>query len=152
MKVVLISIVLLFSTKIMAQENDMLKLLWIVDKWRLSENDKTIVEQWVIVNDSLYTGSSNTSINGKVIFSETLTIENTNEGIFYSADVSHNPAPVRFKLTNINDNCAVFENPDHDFPKKITYANKNGNLHAFIEGPGNDGTYKIINFYFYKER
>ena len=94
------------------------KLLWIVDNW-VSVNDAPGVrsyEEWVKVNDSLYEGSSRTEKDGNVAFSEKLKIQNTPEGIFYVADVKHNTAPVKFKLTEVNDTLAVFENPEHDFP------------------------------------
>jgi hypothetical protein len=130
------------------------KLLWIVDNW-VSMNDSPgtrSYEEWVKVNDNLYEGSSRTEKDGKVTFSEKLKIESTPEGIFYVADVKHNPAPVKFKLTEVNDTLAVFENPEHDFPKKITYSLEEGNLHAWIEGPGKDGTAKKIDFFMTKMR
>ncbi|MBE2217432.1 MAG: hypothetical protein IAE90_04455 [Ignavibacteria bacterium] len=130
------------------------KLLWIVDKW-ISVNDSPGVksyEEWVKVSDDLYEGSSRTEKDSKVTFSEKLKIENTPDGIFYVADVKHNTAPVKFKLTDVNDTLAVFENPEHDFPKKITYCLEEGNLHAWIEGPGKDGSTKKIDFYMTKMR
>lgn len=130
------------------------KLLWIVDKW-VSVNDSPGVksyEEWVKISDDQYEGSSRTEKDGKVTFSEKLKIESTPEGIFYVADVKHNTAPVRFKLTEVNDTLAVFENPEHDFPKKITYSLEEGNLHAWIEGPRKDGSTKKIDFYMTKMR
>ena len=151
--VILIIALFYFCTNTMSQNvNEMQKLLWIVDKWRASEGDKISVEEWVKASNELYTGSSTTHVKGEEVFRETLKIENTADGIFYVADVPHNPAPVKFMLTGVTDTSAVFENPEHDFPKKITYVNETGNLHAFIEGPGKDGQNKIIDFYFYKER
>ena len=41
--------------------------------------------------------------------------------IFYIAKVHHNELPIAFKLTQCSDSVAVFENPEHDFPKKIEY-------------------------------
>ena len=46
----------------------------------------------------------------------------------------------------------MFENPNHDFPQKISYKNEDGNLHAWIEGPGKDGNWKKIDFYMAKAR
>ena len=62
------------------------------------------------------------------------------------------PAPVKFLLTGVSDTSAVFENPEHNFPKKITYLLEDGNLHAYIEGHGKDGNTKKIDFYFNKMR
>ncbi|MEO8513375.1 MAG: DUF6265 family protein [Ignavibacteria bacterium] len=137
----------------MAQEKtDMDKLLWIVDSWVSTDGESKSYEEWKKTDDNLYEGGSKTVKNGDIIFMESLRIERTSEGIFYVADVKHNPKPVRFKLTDVSDTLAVFENPEHDFPKKITYMNENGNLHAFIEGPGKDGKDKKIDFFLTKMR
>ena len=138
----------------MAQNPDenMQKLLWIVDNWVSAEENKISTERWVKVNDNLYEGESVTKLNGDTVFHEILKIERYDTGIFYIADVPHNPGPVSFKLTEVNDTMAIFENPEHDFPKKITYINEEGNLHAYIEGPAKDGKMKKIDFYFLKER
>jgi len=149
-----ILLISIFVLNINSRGTSMDKLLWIVDNW-VSVNDSPGVksyEEWVKISDDLYEGSSRTEKDGKVTFSEKLKIENTPEGIFYVADVKHNTAPVRFKLTEVNDTLAVFENPEHDFPKKITYSLEEGNLHAWIEGPGKDGSTKKINFYMTKMR
>ncbi len=150
------SLILLFiiiTSGIMTQEKkDMEKLLWIIDSWVSSGGESKSYEEWKKTNDSLYEGSSGTIKNGVVIFAEKLRIEKTPDGIYYVADVKHNPEPVRFKLIEVNDSLVVFENPEHDFPKKITYMNEEGNLHAFIEGPGKDGKNKKIDFYMSKIR
>ncbi|MFI5212203.1 MAG: DUF6265 family protein [Ignavibacteria bacterium] len=137
----------------MSQEKtEMQKLLWIVDKWVSAEGDMKSYEEWEKKDENLFTGSSKTIKNGEMIFSEGLKIENTPDGIFYIADVKHNPAPVSFRLTSVSDTSAVFENPAHDFPQKITYLLEGGSLHAFIEGPGKDGNTKKVDFCFTKER
>ncbi len=139
--------------KIMEQNTGKMdKLFWIADNWISTEGDTKSYEHWEKVSDDLLIGGSETLKNGDTIFAEKLKIEKTDEGIFYVADVKHNPEPVRFKLTEVNDSLAVFENPEHDFPIKITYINEDGNLHSFIEGPGKDGKNKKIDFYMIKMR
>ncbi len=152
-KFILLLIFIINSDILMAQTNsDMDKLLWIVDSWVSAEGESRSYEEWKKTGDNLFEGSSRTVKNGEVTFSESLKIENTAEGIFYIADVKHNPAPVKFRLTSVSDTSAVFENPEHDFPKKISYMLEEGNLHAFIEGPGKDGSTKKIDFYMMKMR
>ena len=65
---------------------------------------------------------------------------------YYVAEVSHNPDPTYFEMTSISDNGFICENPDHDFPKKITYKLENGVLIATISGNG-----KEIAFVFKRE-
>lgn len=126
------------------------KLLWIVGRWENTDGDTKSIEHWEKINGSLYEGGSETVKNGQTIFSEILKIQKFGEEIFYIADVKHNPATVMFKLTSLDDNCAVFENTEHDFPKKITYKYEDGSLHAWIEGPGKNGDWKKTDFYFNK--
>ncbi len=128
------------------------KLAWMFDKWVSQGETTTMYEEWMIINDTLAEGSSRTIKNGEVIFEEKLKLISESGNLYYVADVSHNPAPVYFKLTECEKNKAVFENPEHDFPQKITYVLENGNLHAFIEGPGKKGVWKKTDFYYYKSR
>lgn len=150
--VVFISIIFYSGGSLAQNENDMKKLEWIVENWVSADSELRSYERWEKSSDGLFTGSSQTIKNGDTIFSESLNIERTEDGIFYIADVKHNPAPVKFKLTEISESKAVFENPGHDFPQKISYELTEGNLHAWIEGPGKDGKWKKIDFLMTKMR
>ena len=137
----------------MAQNKDeMEKLYWIVDNWISTDGDKKSFEHWEKLSDDLYIGGSETVKNGDTIFAEKLKIERTASGINYVADVEHNPEPVKFRLTEITDTSAVFENPEHDFPRKIIYLLEEGKLHASIEGPGRGGNWRKIDFYMDRRR
>jgi hypothetical protein len=145
--------IIIFVSMANSQSNrKMEELLWIVDNWVNAEGETVSYEHWEKVNDSLYEGGSETIKNGDTVFSEKLKILKENDDIFYVADVKHNPAPVYFKLTYSGTNKAVFENPEHDFPRKITYEIENGNLHAYIEGPSKKGSWKKVDFYFTRRR
>jgi len=128
------------------------QISWMFDKWVSSGRETTSYEEWTKVNDSLYEGASKTIKNGEIIFEERLKIFSDKGNIFYAAVVAHNPAPVYFKLISADSNTAVFENNEHDFPQKITYRIEEGNLHAFIEGPGKNGEWKTVDFFFNKSR
>lgn len=127
-------------------------LLWLVDSWINIGGETVSYEHWKKADDSLLEGSSETIKNGNTVFSEKLKIVKEKEGIYYVAEVKHNPLPVYFKLTMVSKNKAVFENPQHDFPQKITYEIEQGTLHAFIEGPGRSGKWEKVDFYFDKMR
>jgi hypothetical protein len=133
-------------------QTDFEKLSWIVDRWVSTDGDATSYEHWEKVSNDLIVGSSETIKNGDTVFHEKLKIAKEGDDIFYIAEVKHNPAPVKFKLTSISDNQAVFENPEHDFPQKIVYKNTDGNLHASIEGPGKDGKWRKVDFIMNKMR
>jgi hypothetical protein len=124
----------------------MQKLEWIIDRWVSAGTESSSYEHWEKLTDELFTGGSETIKNGDTIFSEKLKIVKEGDEIFYVADVSHNPAPVKFKMISISDTEAVFENPEHDYPRKITYRYTEGDLHASIEGPGKSGNWKKVDF------
>lgn len=42
-------------------------------------------------------------------------------GVFYVSKVSHNELPVAFRLTTCTDGRFVFDNPQHDFPRRLDY-------------------------------
>lgn len=153
LKYLLILIFIIMSKTAFSQNTaDMQKLLWIVDKWVSQSETSTSYEHWEKTNETLYTGGSETIKNGDTVFAEKLKIELIEGKVYYIADVAHNPAPVKFLLTEVNENSAIFENPEHDFPQKITYINENGILHAVIEGPGKDGKTKKVDFFMQKMR
>jgi hypothetical protein len=78
----------------------------------------------------------------------TLLRQETNGDIFYVASPSKQ-TETSFKLTSLRDGVAVFENPQHDFPKKIIYARQpDGSLLAAIEGPGRDGKARRVEYPF----
>jgi hypothetical protein len=51
------------------------------------------------------------------------------------------PAP--FRVTRLTSNGAVWENPEHDFPRLIAYRRLGDTLVARIEGPGAAGTRSV---------
>ena len=149
---ILLSALQLRSESLNLNNTGMKKLEWIADKWINKDNESETIESWEIINDSLFEGKSVTIKNGKEVFSEKLKIEKQGPDIFYVADVAHNPAPVSFRLVTLSDTAAVFENMEHDFPKRITYKYESGSLHAWIEGPAKDGAWKKIDFFMQKMR
>lgn len=143
---------LLIFTAMSQSQTDIEKLSWVLDRWISSDGESTSYEHWVKVDNNHFKGGSETIKNGDTVFAEILDIKTIDGSVYYIADVPHNPAPVKFKLTFLTDNEAVFENPEHDFPKKISYKQVEGNLHASIEGPGKNGVWKKVDFKMTKMR
>ena len=126
--------------------SDLEKLSWIIDRWVSTDGESTSYEHWEKVNETLFSGGSETMKNGDTVFAEKLKIELIEGSVYYVADVAHNPAPVKFKLTFLTDTEAIFENPEHDFPQKISYKYIEGNLNASIEGPSKKGDWRKVDF------
>jgi len=73
--------------------------------------------------------------DGARVFAEALRIEARAEGVFYVATPEGEPTTA-FRLTRGTDAEAVFENPAHDFPTRITYRREGADgLVAVVEGP-----------------
>jgi hypothetical protein len=58
-------------------------------------------------------------------------------------------SPATFRLTDFDQKTrrAVFENPEHDFPTKISYQRvAEDSLTILVSGPGKDGKKKVIRY------
>ena len=66
-------------------------------------------------------GLSRTVAGGRTYEFEYLRIEQREDGIYYVAHPKARCPGTDFKMTRLTATEAVFENPAHDFPKRITY-------------------------------
>ena len=123
------------------------KLKWLTGNWKLTglKPGQSGNETWEQVSAIRFNGKSFTLKGIDTLEVEKLSLICKDENIFYVADVAHNPKPVYFILTDITDHSFTCENPDHDFPKKITYVLTDGKIKATISGNG-----KSIDYYFEK--
>lgn len=89
-----------------------------------TSSDGSYHEKWEIRADSLLTGTGFTLEGKDTLFSEKLkiVIDETGESR-YLATVpgQNNGLPVAFLLSSASEDFALFENPGHDFPKRIEY-------------------------------
>lgn len=88
--------------------------------WKVEGRD--MYEHWDQLNEQSWRGFSYTMKDEKMAVSEYLEIEQNASEIIYRAAVLHQNGgkSVDFKLTR-SDSIFLFENPGHDFPKKIIY-------------------------------
>jgi len=66
-------------------------------------------------------GMSRTVAGDKTVEFEYLRIEQREDGIYYVAHPKARCPGTDFKLTRLSSSEVVFENPQHDFPKRIIY-------------------------------
>jgi hypothetical protein len=95
----------------------------LLGEW-ISENSSGVtIENWEQVSQHSFEGFGKTisADSNKVKSYESLRLVKMSGQIFYIAKVSHNILPIAFALTTCSDSMAIFENADHDFPKKIEY-------------------------------
>ena len=117
---------------------------WLVGKWEGLQGSGIYHEEWEFNDESVLTGKAYLIKKGEILNTEKLKIHLSGSDVLYTADVSHNPSPVSFRLTSYENNIFIFENPDHDFPQKITYEMKNdGSLFAVVEAINNGKNRRI---------
>ena len=122
-----------------AQETNLLSNMnWLLGNWTSESDSEIIKEKWEKVSSNTFEGFGETldSKSNNITGSESLRILEMSGEIFYLAKVSHNKIPVAFRLINQTDSTLVFENPDHDFPKQITYIRENESSMHVVVGEG----------------
>jgi hypothetical protein len=118
---------------------------WLEGHWCLTREGETVEEQWLKPSGGLVLGMGRTVKNGEAKGFEYTRIEYRDGVPQFIAQVNGAP-PVAFKLTAIGAGWARFENPAHDFPKRVEYRRTGAGLHAEIAGPGEGGREKRIPF------
>ena len=106
---------------------------WLSGCWAAVGSDYGSGEIWTIPAGRSLLGVSRTVKEGNTVAHEFMQIRAEDDGIFFIANPS-GQKEARFKATAVTDGKIVFENPQHDFPQKITYELKDGDLFARIEG------------------
>ncbi len=115
---------------------------WISGCWDLTRNARHVTETWTPAEGGTMMGVSRTVNNGKTTEWEFLIIREGAAGLEYVAKPSRQPEAT-FTATRVSATEVVFENPAHDFPKKIVYKRDGDSLVASIEGPMNGQTRRI---------
>ena len=115
---------------------------WIGGCWEFSRNTRHVAENWMPPEGGTMMGVSRTVNNGKTTEWEFLIIREGATGLEYVAKPSKQAETV-FTSTHVSGTEVTFENPAHDFPKKIIYKRDGDALIASIEGPMNGQTRKI---------
>jgi hypothetical protein len=110
------------------------QMAWLEGTWRRIDlpEGQSGFERWTYDATQGLTGVGVSERNGKPVFEEKLSIVTVNGTIHYVADVPENSEPVHFALTELSDHGFAFENPAHDFPKKIAYRRNGDRLHAKV--------------------
>jgi hypothetical protein len=117
-----------------AKAADLASLSWIAGAWAGVDDGVEMEEHWLPAKGNTMLGLHRDVAGNKTVSFEFLRIEATADAITYWASPKGRPA-TPFRLKEVSDKKAVFENPEHDFPQRIIYwLGKDGSLHAKIEG------------------
>lgn len=122
---ILITLFLVSCQNKSEKKNDKLeKMNWLIGKWENKLPEGLLTETWKKDNDSTFSGTTYFIINKKdTVHSETIILTQLKEELIYRPTVKgqNNDEPVDFILTSDSENNFVFENPKHDYPKRIAY-------------------------------
>ncbi len=118
------------------------QVAWLSGAWSGTAGTSAIEERWTAASGGAMFATSRTVRNSAVAEFEFLCIAERDGSLVYSAMPNGRAPAVDFTLTAVDATSATFENPAHDFPKKIRYALKpDGALEATISGaPGQRST------------
>lgn len=123
---------------------------WMLGSWQIQAGNSLIVEQWTVANDSTLSGRSFFIKDGKdTIPQETIELAFRKGEWYYIPIVQgqNEGKPVWFKLIHAKGQEFISENPEHDFPQRISYRRWKDQLFASIEGRKN-GVFRKQNFDF----
>jgi Domain of unknown function (DUF6265) len=111
------------------------ELAWIAGDWQTAPGGRAQMEEhWTQPAGGTMIGMGRTLAGGKTVGFEFLRLEQRADGIYYVAHPNARAPGTDFKLSRLAAQEAIFENPRHDFPKRILYRkNSDGSLTASID-------------------
>ena len=128
------TLVLIFTLYV-TQAPTLADISWISGDWQTASGGRAQIEEhWTPAAGATMMGMSRTVAGEKTVEFEYLRIEQRADGIFYVAHPKARCPGTDFKLTRASASEAVFENPQHDFPKRIIYRKTDDGLTASIDG------------------
>lgn len=113
------------------------RLAWLGGAWGSGDAEGAWVEEhWTAPRGGLMLGTNRSGTASRAEAFEFLRIEAGEDGVpvYWAAPAGGTPVP--FRLVAAEPGLAVFENPAHDYPTRITYRRTNDTLVATIEGAG----------------
>ena len=112
------------------------ELGWISGDWQTASGGRAQIEEhWTKPDGGSMIGMSRTVAGGRTVEFEYLRIEQRADAIYYVAHPKARCPGTDFKLTRLTAREAFFENPQHDFPKRIIYRkHADASLMASIDG------------------
>jgi hypothetical protein len=122
---------------------DLDTLSWLVGCWQLKNENTVIDEHWMPAEGDSMLGMSRTVRDGKLVGYELILLIQTDVGLVYRAHPS-GQAMANFHATQSTRRGVVFENPDHDFPKRIGYWSQGSDrLTARVDDGGDERHFEL---------
>src|SRR6185295_10649317 len=111
------------------------ELAWLSGDWQTGPGGRARIEEhWTVPAGGTMIGMGRTVVGDKTAEFEFLRIEQRGDDIYYVANPNANCPQTDFKLTRLAGQEVIFENPAHDYPKRVIYRkNSDGSLVASID-------------------
>jgi hypothetical protein len=130
------ALALAFAASPPAAPDPLNALSWMAGQWSGEEGGVRSEERWMEPAGGMMLAVHRDVAGGRAVHFEYLRIESTPGGIVYLAS-PRGKAPTPFKMVESSKERVVFENPEHEYPRRILYWLEGGKMHARIEGtPG----------------
>lgn len=99
------------------------KLQWLLGTWQQKKGKDVTYESWQKLNDSTFYSKSFYIKGTDTVMLEVVSLEMRMGKLSYVVTTANqnNAQPVSFVCNSDNPEHLVFENPEHDFPTRITY-------------------------------
>ena len=111
---------------------------WLAGCWEMRAGNRVSFEMWMPPAGGMMMGASRTTVAGKMREYEQLRLWAAGDTLVYTA-LPSGQSQSDFRSTSVSATSLVFENPTHDFPRKITYRRvAEDSIVARVEGPGRD--------------
>jgi hypothetical protein len=112
---------------------------WLAGCWALQKGDRIVEESWMPERGGVMLGMSRTSVAGQVREHEFVVLRAAGSALEYHVLAGGQPEVV-FRAASPSAREAVFENPAHDFPKRVGYRLVSpDSLEAWIDGGAAEG-------------
>lgn len=129
-----------------AAERDITALAWIAGCWAPEQGEPGSVEHWLPPAGGTMLGVSRTVKNGQTREFEFMQLRVNAEGKLVFVALPSGQKEATFVASSVGADSVTFENPQHDFPQKVSYRLESaGRLIGRIEGT-RGGTLRGIDF------
>jgi hypothetical protein len=132
-----------------AQHPSVNDLAWLEGTWRGRVGTRDFEARYSGPDGGIVLSASKYSANGKPAGFEFERFQEKDGHVVLTPYPDGKESPATFRLTDFDQKSrrAVFENPKHDFPTKISYQRvADDRLTILVSGPGKDGKESVIRY------
>jgi hypothetical protein len=117
---------------------------WLAGCWTQRSGDDVVDENWTAARGGAMIGISRTVTHDRMTEYEFVVIQAVGSDVEYRVRLGNRPDVVVFTAKSPLGTTIVFENPTHDFPKRIGYTRTSADaLDAWIDGGASGGGRRI---------